>query len=89
MATVNLTIVINGPPSTEVSFASNAPPDGWVAPVPSGTVMGTLAVSPAGWSGVLALSGPDAASFTISGLQVLAAAELTARSYSLTVTATP
>jgi hypothetical protein len=88
-----ISIVINGPPSVSincpVAYPSGA--SAFTTPVPAATVVATCAVTPTGWSGVLALSGPDAGFFAPSGMNlVVGSAPITAaRTYSLTVTATP
>lgn len=60
-------------------------------PVASGTVVGTISVTPAGWSGTLTLSGSDGGLLAISGTNVVvgSAALTQARSYSFGITATP
>lgn len=85
MASVNITVVINSPPSTSVVFTAAQP--SFTAPVPAGTVIGTLSVEPAGWSGAVSLSGN--AALALNGLQVVAAVDLAAGSYNASANATP
>lgn len=62
----------------------------FVAPVPAGTVMGYVTVSPANWQGVLTVSGPAAGLFTVDAMgTVRAAADLAADDYSFMVDPTP
>jgi hypothetical protein len=89
----NLSIVIQSAPSTALSCPINYPSGktSFAAPVAAGTLIATCSVTPSGWSGVLTLSGPDKESFALSGfnLNVGAAALTNAKTYSVTVTATP
>jgi len=86
-ATTTLSIIINSPPSTVIACPL-AP--SYSAPLPAASVICTIAVTPAGWSGALTLSGPDAASFALSGSNlVVGSAALAAGTYSVTITATP
>lgn len=87
MAQQNITIIINSPPSSEVTFTPAQP--SFVAPVPAGTVLGVLSVAPAAWSGALALGGPDVAKVVLNGTQIAAAVELMAGTLSLTATSSP
>lgn len=94
MSAVNVAIVINSPASTSLTFTPGGP---FTAPVASGTVLGTFAVAPAGWSGSVALSaftglatGSNLSIVNNAGvLQLEAAASLAAGSYGLTATASP
>ena len=94
MSTLSLVITINGPASTGVTFTPASPFSGSgssfsaSAAVASGVTVGTFSVAPSGWQGVLALSGAQAADFTLSGLKLVTAAALPASS-AVTVTATP
>jgi hypothetical protein len=89
----NLSIVIQSAPSTALSCPINYPTGKtyFTAPVAAGTLIATCSVTPSGWSGALTLSGPDAASFALSGLNlsVGTAALTNAKTYLVTVTATP
>jgi hypothetical protein len=91
-ATLNLSIVINSPPSTSITCPMSAT---LTAPVPAGTVLCTLTVAPTTWSGTLALSGTNASLFAIasgsSGTQLVVGASpiTTPGTYSATITATP
>ncbi len=95
MSSISLVFNINSPASTAITFAPAAPFTGsgttFTAPgtVASGVTAGTLTIVPTGWVGVLALSGTNAASFTLSGNNLVTAASLVPGSYSVTVTATP
>lgn len=85
-ATTTLSIVINSGPSTAVSCV----PAALTAPVASGTVICPIVVTPASWSGALTLSGTNAASFALSGSNlVVGAAALNAGTFSVTITSTP
>lgn len=60
------------------------------APVAPGTALYSILVSPTTWSGSIALSGANAASFAISnGDIVVGSSPLEGGSYAVTVTATP
>jgi hypothetical protein len=88
MANTTVEIVISSPPATGVTYTPAAP--SFTAPVSAGTVMGTIAIAPTGWAGTLALTGADAASFTLTAdMKLEAAAALSAKTYNLTLTATP
>lgn len=90
MVNVNVTFTISSAPAISGTFT---PTPGLVAPVLPGTILGTIAIQPAGWIGGLALTGPDAASLQIGGVApnytVVAGATLLAGSYSDTVVPTP
>jgi hypothetical protein len=82
----NLSIIINSPPSTSITCTIPS----LTAPVAAGTNICHLVIAPAGWSGALALSGPDMASFALSGLDLnVGATPLNAGTYNITLTATP
>ncbi len=85
MATQTITIVVGSAPSAAISFTPAQP--SFAAPVPAGTLLGTLSVLPSGWSGTLSISGDG--SVFLSGLQLIAATTLNAGSYTVLVTATP
>ena len=85
-ATATLSIIINSPSSTAVS----CPIPTLTAPVASGATICTVSITPAGWSGVLSLSGPNASAFQLKGSDVVVGSTpLAAGSYSVTVTAAP
>ena len=85
-SSTSLSIVINSPPSTAVT----CPLTSYTAPLAAGSVVCTISVVPAGWSGALALSGTSASSFVLNGTNlVVGATPLAAGTYSVTITATP
>ncbi len=91
---VNIAFVVNGQPAGSGVFTPAAAP--LVAPVPAGTLLGTIAISPTNWVGSFTPSGPDAAAVVIAGaatpgvFNVNAAVALTqVRTYSLSQTAFP
>lgn len=85
-ATTTMTIVVNSPNSTTVTCT----PGTLTAPVAAGVTICPISIAPAGWSGVLSLSGTDAARFALSGTNlVVGGTALTAGSYSVIITATP
>ena len=92
-ATTKFSIVVTSSPSTSVTCTVSQ--SSFVAPVAAGTTVASCAVLPTTWSGVLTLGdtngGADAALFGMSqGNIVVGSAPLTAaRTYNLTVTATP
>lgn len=95
-ASINLSISITSPPSTSITFTPAAPFSGSgtsftaVGPVASGVTVGTFVVAPSGWQGALALSGTNASSFTLSGMNLVTAATLSpGTTYAVTGTATP
>jgi hypothetical protein len=89
----NLSIIIQSPASTGISCPINYPTGktAFAAPLAAGTLVAVCTTTPTGWSGALTLSGADASLFAVSGfnLSVGAAALTVARTYALTVTATP
>jgi hypothetical protein len=91
--TTNLSIVISSPASTSVSCPISYPSGqtSFVEPVSPGVLVAICTVAPAGWSGALALSGPDAASFALSGMNVVVGSNAIsiAKTYNITITATP
>jgi hypothetical protein len=95
MSTLSLVITINSPASTGITFTPAAPFTGSgtafsaTGAVGSGVTVGTFVVAPAGWQGALALSGAQAASFTLAGLNLVTAAALNAGVFNVTATATP
>lgn len=95
MTTLSLVITINSAPSTGITFTPASPFTGSgtafsaSGPIAAGATVGSIAVAPAGWQGALSLSGANASSFTLSGLNLVAAAALAAGTYDVTVTATP
>ena len=95
MATISLVITVNSPASTSLTFTPASPFTGTgtafsaAGPVASGVTVGSVAVAPAGWQGALALSGANAASFTLSGTNLVTAAALAGGTDDVTITATP
>lgn len=100
MAELALTITVTSVASTAVTFAPAAPFTGTgdaftvAGIVASGTLVGTVTVEPSDWAGTLALSGADAAAFTLNGMQLMTAAELTigggtSGAYAVAIVATP
>jgi len=95
MSTLSLVITINSAPSTGITFTPAAPFAGSgtafsaTGPIASGVTVGSFAVAPAGWQGAIALSGAQAASFTLSGLNLVTAAALNPGTFNVTATATP
>jgi hypothetical protein len=92
-ATQSFSIIVTSPPSTAVNCIVSYPSGqtSFVEPVASGTTIAACTITPATWSGVLTLGGADASLFGLSGSNVVvgAAALTVARTYNLTVTATP
>ncbi len=95
-ASVNLSISITSPPSSAITLTPAAPFTGsgtsFTAPGPvaAGVTVGTFSVAPVGWQGALALTGTNAANFTLSGSNLVTAVQLPAGSSdAITVTATP
>jgi hypothetical protein len=97
MANATFTISYTTAPSTAITLTPAAPYSGSgtsftaAAPVPAATVVGQLSVSPPGWAGVLALSGPIANHYTLNALNQLVTAVATTLPAidTLVVTATP
>jgi len=86
-ATTSLSIIISSPPSTSVTCPLTPP---YTAPLAAGSIICTVAIAPAGWSGALTLSGTNASSFALQGTNlVVAASPLAAGTYAVTITATP
>ena len=86
-ASVTIIFNITGPNSTSVTCPTQA---SYQVPVAVGTVMCTAAVQPSTWNGSLAIGGADAAFFTMSGMSITVAQQITAvRPYTITLTATP
>lgn len=96
-ATVNFAIVFSEAPSTSVACTAVT---GLTVPVAAGTNVASCAVSPAGWTGSLALSGTGAASFVVGSgvlsnglltfpINVGSSAYTTAGTVNLTATSTP
>ena len=103
MAVYSFELIVNSEPSTAVTFTPSAAITGSAAPfnatgvVASGTVLGTFAVAPTGWQGILALSGADAGKFVLNTYQFAVGANPLAvgggsgtnGEYDVTITATP
>ena len=96
MATLSLVLTINSPASTGITFTPVSPFTGsgtsfstTTEPIASGVTVGSFSVAPAGWQGVLSLSGAQSSSFTLSGLSLVTAAALPTGQFAVTVTATP
>lgn len=88
MSSTTFTIVVTSSPSTSITFTPSGAQ--LVAPVPQNTLVGSVVVQPSNWSGVITISGADAAFFSMSGLNVVTAQQLTeVRSYTATLTASP
>jgi hypothetical protein len=84
MSTFNFTLVVNSPASTSVTFTPATGP--FVAPLAAGTVVGSVAVLPTTWSGVISVSAP----FSMAGNNVVVGSTaLAAGSYNGTGSATP
>lgn len=94
----SFSVVVPSTPSTAITCP--APAAGFTlsgttftysgSPLPAGTALCTLSVTPSGWAGVLTLSGTNGASFAISGLTLsVGSTALTTGTYAVTVTATP
>lgn len=92
-ASTSLSIIINSAPSTALTCPISYPTGqtAFTTPVAAGTVIAVCTVTPPSWSGALALSGPDAGSFALSGLNLVvgATAISTPKTYNVTLTATP
>jgi hypothetical protein len=90
MSNVSVVIVINSPASVTITFT---PSGTFTAPVAVGTVIGTFAITPSGWSGAVALSGANASDFSVVDnagvVELTAAVALAAGLYDVTATATP
>lgn len=82
MATATFTVIINGPNGS----VSVTPVSGLVAPVAAGTVLASVVIGPAGWSGVVSVDNPN---MTVSGNFIVAASVLAAGNYTATVTVSP
>lgn len=95
MATLSLVLTINSPTATAITFTPAAPFTGSgsafsaTGPIAAGVTVGTFNVTPSGWQGALSLSGTQAASFTLSGLNLVTAAVLNSGAFNVTGTATP
>jgi opacity protein-like surface antigen len=86
-ATATLSIIINSSPSATIACT---PPPTLTAPLAVGAVVCPITITPAGWSGAIALSGTNASSFALAGSNlVVGAAALPAGAYSVTLTSTP
>ncbi len=84
MATFSFTVVVNGPASASLVFTPVQ--TAFTSPVPAGTVVGSVAVGPPDWSGVLSVDGP----FVMIGNNVVVGdVPLTAGTYAMSGTATP
>ena len=83
-------IIADNSAATSITFT---PPTDMKAPVPAGTDLGLVLVSPSTWSGLLLMSGANADSFTVStladGPHVLTTKQLGAGSYAATITPSP
>ena len=90
-ATLTETIIINSAPSSAISCPA---PATLTAPRAAGAVICTITITPAGWSGTLTLSGPNANLFAIlpgASIQLVAgsAGITNAGQYSVTITSAP
>jgi hypothetical protein len=92
-ASTSLSIVFNGPPSTAIDCPIAYPSGSaaFVEPSQAAMLVATCSVEPSSWSGVLALSGPDASFFALNGMDLIVGSQaITApRTYNVTITATP
>ena len=95
MTTLSLVVTINSPPSTGMVLTPVSPFTGsgttFTSPVTiaTGAEIGSIAILPAGWQGVLSLSGTNAAKFSLSGANLIAASALGTGTYNVTINATP
>ena len=91
-ASLQLSIVIQGPVSTAVTCGANTSYT-LNATVPAGTVICPITVAPGAWNGALTVSqtaGPQANAFAISGKNLVAAADITQTgTYTVTIQALP
>jgi len=77
----------HSPASTSITCPLAA---SFTAPLAVGATICTIAVSPSNWTGTLALSGPGANNFAVSGRTLIVyPAVLNAGTYSVTITGTP
>lgn len=65
MASVDVTMHLVAPVVHATSVSVTLAPS-YTTPVAAGTVLSSIIVAPGNWTGTLALSGPDAASFVIN-----------------------
>ena len=97
MASVNATLTVAPNVASSVTITTVGT---LIGSVPAGTVVAEIQVSPASWTGTLALSGANASSFVLNpggivagtqyaGFLAVGAVTITAGSYAVTVTATP
>lgn len=103
-ASTSLTIIISSPNATGVSCIPQSPwtisgttltyPGASPIPVPSGSAICALVVTPTGWSGGVQLTGANASAFAIGGATpnytlTVGSAALGAGTYAVNVTMTP
>ena len=90
-ATLTLSIPVGSVTSTSIT----CPLSTYTAPLAAGSTICTITVAPATWTGTLALSGANSASFTIGGLSgntatlMVGPTALAAATYTVTITSTP
>jgi hypothetical protein len=100
MIATSLSLVINSPGATALTAVPVAPwtlsgnalsyPATSPLPVPAGSPICALSVTPSTWSGVLTLSGANASSFALSGMTLnVGANPLPPETLAVTITATP
>jgi hypothetical protein len=93
--TMSLVMTVTSQAATAIAITPVSPWSGSgtaltaVGPVAANTVVGAISVSPAGWIGVLTLTGANAASFTLQGSNLVTTVALPAGVYDVSVTATP
>ena len=86
-ASTSLSIIINSPPSTNISCPLQS---SYTAPLAAGATVCAISIAPTGWSGALTLSGANASAFALSGSNlVVGSTPLNAGTYSVVITANP
>lgn len=91
-ATTTLTIVVTGSGATSITCALPGGNAALVAPVPAGTVICPITVSPSTWTGTVVLSGTNANLFTVQTSPlalIVGSTALAAGSYSVILTTNP
>jgi hypothetical protein len=96
MATITFTLSVASAASTAVNLTPQPPVSGSgntfsvVGPLAAGVTVLNVNVLPSSWQGSLALSGPDAAMFNLSGMAIMTAAAIPdGTTCNVTATATP
>lgn len=87
MATFSITLVVSGGAVHATSALFTPAPGPFIAPLAPGTVVGTVKVEPANWSGVISVDDP----FTMQGMSVVVGPDgpLEAGTYEANGLATP